>query len=74
MTDDLRGHVRELCDQVVLAHLPEALRIQIGRLHSKRIPRATLSGLIEAVGGTPFLVLACEAEWDRLEKLRSQGT
>jgi len=73
MTDSLRTTVLEFCDQVALSVLPEGLRIQIGRLHAKRIPRATLSKLIAAVGGTPFLILACEAEWDRLEKLRSQG-
>jgi hypothetical protein len=71
--DSPRDDVRAFCDQVLLANLPEALRVQIGRLHAKQIPRSTLKRLIAAVGGTPFLLLACEAEWDRLEAMRLQG-
>lgn len=62
----------ELCDEILLRHLQPGMRDQVARLHEKGIPRASMTRLLKQVGGTPYLILACEAEWDRLEKVRLQ--
>lgn len=69
--DDLEP-LRVKCDRILLGALPDGMRDQIARFHQKGIPRRTMSRLLKKVGGTLCLVLACEAEWDRLEAILLQ--
>lgn len=61
------------CDDLLIVELIPALRAQIARLHEKGISRALMTKLLKQLGGTRFVVLACQALWDRLEAERLRG-
>ena len=74
MKPDPLTPLRDLTDEILRNGLTPQLKSQIARMHAGSIDRALLSAIAQEIGGTPLVILAIEAEWDRLEAERLRGT